>query len=348
VISDDGVMLTRTRLEILPGDKRLLSVTLPPEARFWFAFVNDSGVWPWRDGDKILIPLERQSAGDKPVTVEIFHSCRAGQADSRSLDLALLAPKFDLPLENITWKLSLGDKWRVNHWNGSLQLQEQEVVSRPEAADAQTYLQNENSLQLARTAEAQQFLTLGNSSLEKGDPQQARRAFEAAYGLSTHDAAFNEDARVQLHNIKVQQALMGLNSRQSAAAGDPGALGGKLRDLRNRKEMNYTQQDAKDIIDVNTAEENAAFMRLAEKLIQQQDAAVSNPAGIRASIPEQGRVLTFKRAVAVEPWADLKIGLQASMPRTASITLRMLILVGALVVFAVFGMGSRNFSSKMR
>src|SRR5208282_1737308 len=58
VISDDGVMLTRTRLEILPGDKRLLNVTLPAQARFWFAFVNDSGVWPWRDGDKLLIPLE--------------------------------------------------------------------------------------------------------------------------------------------------------------------------------------------------------------------------------------------------------------------------------------------------
>jgi hypothetical protein len=337
VIADDGVMLTRTRLEILPGDKRLLSVTLPPEARFWFAFVNDSGVWPWRDGDKILIPLERQSAGDKPVTVEIFHSCRAGQADARSLDLSLLAPKFDLPLENITWKLSLGDKWQVNHWTGSLQLQEQEVVAQTDAADAQTYLQNENSLQLARTAEAQQFLDLGNNSLSNGDPQEARRAFAAAYGLSTHDAAFNEDARVQLHNIKLQQALVGLNARQSAANGDPGALGGKLRDLRNRKEMNYTQQDAKDIIDINTAEENAAFMRLAEKLIQQQDAAVSNPAGIRASIPEQGRVLTFKRAVAVEPWADLNISLQASMARTASVTIRVLILAGALVIFAIFG-----------
>jgi hypothetical protein len=342
VISDDGVMLTRTRLEILPGDKRLLSVTLPPQARFWFAFVNDSGVWPWRDGDKILIPLERQSAGDKPVTVEIFHSGRTGQADSRSLDLAMLAPKFDLPLENITWKLSLGGQWRVNHWTGSLQLQQQEVVSRTDAADAQSYLQNENSLQLARTAEAQEFLALGNSSLEKGDPQQARRAFEAAYGLSTHDAAFNEDARVQLHNIKLQQALIGLNARQSAAAGDPGALGGKLRDLRNRKEMNYTQQDAKDIIDINTAEENTAFMRLAEKLIQQQDAAVSNPAGIRASIPGQERVLTFKRAVAVEPWADLKIHLQASMARTASVTLRMLVLAGTLVVFAIFELAFRG------
>ncbi len=130
-------------------------------------------------------------------------------------------------------------------------------------------------------------------------------------------------------------------ARQSAAAGDPGALGGKLRDLRSRKEMNYTQQDAKDIIDINTAEENAAFLRLAEKLIQQQDAAVSNPAGIRASVPEQGRVLTFKRAVAVEPWADLNIHLQASMARTASLTLRILSLAGTLVVFAIFGPGLR-------
>jgi len=341
VISDDGVMLTRTRLEILPGDKRLLSLTLPPEARFWFAFVNDSGVWPWRDGDKILIPLERQSAGNKPVTVEIFHSCRAGQADARSLDLSLLAPKFDLPLENITWKLSLGDKWQVKHWTGSLQLERQEIVARTDAADAQSYLQNENNLQQARTAEAQEFLALGNSSLEKGNPQQARRAFEAAYGLSAQDAAFNEDARVQLHNIKLQQALIGLNASQSAAAGDPGALGGKLRDLRTRKEMNYTQQDAKDIIDINTAEENAAFLRLAEKLIQQQDAAVSSPAAIRASIPEQGRVLTFKRDVAVEPWADLNIGLQASMARTTSVIIRALIFSGALIIFAILGPGLR-------
>ena len=39
-----------------------------------------------------------------------------------------------------------------------------------------------------------------------------------------------------------------------------------MRELRNRKEMNYTQQDAKDIIDINTADENAAFMRLAEPI----------------------------------------------------------------------------------
>jgi hypothetical protein len=340
VISDDGVMLTCTRLEILPGDKRLLSVMLPADARFWFAFVNDSAVWPWRDGDKILIPLEQQASGDKPVSVEVFHSCQTGHADVSSLDLDLLAPKFDLPLENITWKLALGDKWRIRHWAGSLQLQEQEATPPPaQPLDTQSYLQTENNLQNARTAEAQQYFAAANNSLQNGDPEQARHAFENAYALSTQDPAFNEDARVQLHNIKLQQALIGLNSRQSAAAGDTGALGTKLRDLRNRNAMNYTQQDAKDIIDINTADDNAAFMRLAEKLIQQQDAAVSSPTGIRASIPEQGRVLVFKRAVAVEPWADLRINLQARVTQTASIGPRLLTLGVILAFLCVFGMG---------
>ena len=83
--------------------------------------------------------------------------------------------------------------------------------------DPQAYLQTETTLQLRAHRGGRRFFALGNSSLEKGDPQQARRAFQAAYGLSTHDAAFNEDARVQLHNIKLQQALIGLNVRQSAA-----------------------------------------------------------------------------------------------------------------------------------
>ena len=164
-------------------------------------------------------------------------------------------------------------------------------------------ISNEATVQRERTREAEDLLAAGNTALEQGNPQQARRSFQAAYGFSTHDAAFNEDARVQLHNIKLQQALIGLNVRQAAAAGDPAALGARFRDLHGRKEVNYTQQDAKDIIDRNTADDNAAFMRLAERLIQQQDAAVSSPAAIRANIPEQGRVLTFKRAVAVDPWA---------------------------------------------
>jgi hypothetical protein len=343
VISDDGVMLTHVRLEMLPGDKRLLHLTLPNGARFWFAFVNQNGVWPWREQDRILIPLEQHSRTDKAIPVELFYSSKIGEADSRALDLALFAPKFDLPLEDITWRVYLNEKWKLKNWTGSLQLQQDQIVARPGADDLQTYIQTEVSLQKQKTHEAEQMLAAGNTALQQGDPQQARRAFQAAFGLSQHDNAFNEDARVQLHNLKLQQALVGLNFRQAAVAGDSAALGGKLRELRAGKDVNYTQPDAKAIIDRNTADENAAFMRLAERLIQQQDAAVSSPSAIRASIPEQGRLLTFKRAVAVDPWADLRIGIEATAARAASWRVRFLTLALTLLVLVSFGWAARPF-----
>ncbi|HEX4263882.1 MAG TPA: hypothetical protein VH597_06045 [Verrucomicrobiae bacterium] len=340
VISDDGVMLTQARLEILPGDKRLLNLTLPAGANFWFAFVNDNGVWPWRTVDKTgyLIPLEQQSRADKPISVEVFYSCKTGSSHARALDLELLAPKFDLPLENITWLVSLNDKWRVKHWNGSLQLEEQSVAPQTTAIDLQTYLQKENIWRLERTKEAEEFLTAGNNALQKGDPQLARRSFQAAYGLSTHDAAFNEDARVQLHNIKLQQALVGLNVRQAASTGDASALDGKLRDLSTGKDVNYTQQDAREIIDRNSADDNAAYMRLAERLIQQQDAAVSSASALRANIPEEGQTLTFKRAVVVDKEADLRIGLEAASAQVASWRTRIEILFVTLILLAAISL----------
>ena len=334
VISDDGIMLTHVRMEMFPEDKRLLALTLPTGSRFWFAFVNQSGVWPWRQGDKILIPLDQPWRG-RAVPVELFYSSSVGHADPKDLDLQLLAPQFDLPLENLTWRVALNDKWKLRKWAGALQLQSEQVLDSSSKLDLQTYLNQETTRQQQRTKEAESFLAAGNSALEQADPQQARRAFSAAYGLSGHDAAFNEDARVQLHNIKLQEALMGLNARQSAAAGDRGELTARLRDLRGGREVSYSQQDAKDLIDRNTADENAAFMRVAERLIQQQDAAASTPAALRANIPEQGRVLTFQRSVVVDKWADLRINLRATAAKAASKSTRLLILLAVFVLFTL-------------
>ncbi len=235
----------------------------------------------------------------------------------------------------------------MKNWTGSLQLQQMGLVPSSTSVDAQGYLQNEANMQREKTREAEEMLATGNSLLQNGDPQQARRAFQAAYGLSQGDDAFNEDARVQLNNLKLQQALVGLNVRQAATAGESGGGGGaladKFRDLRGRKDVAYTQQDAKDIIERNSADENAAFMRLAERLIQQQDAAVSSPAAIRANIPEQGRMLTFTRAVVVDPWADLHIGLDAVAVRAASWTVRILILCGTFIILSLFAFAARSF-----
>lgn len=344
VISDAGVMLTQARLDILPGDMRLLHLTLPPDAHFWFAFVNQNGVWPWREGDEILIPLDQSSHGDQTLPVEIYFSSSVGKPDGHALDLSLLAPKFDLPLQNLTWQVYLNQKWQVKKWSGALQFQQQQIVDNGEAFDLQNYLQTETNWAQARTSEAEQMLALGNSALQNGDPQQARRAFESAYGLSTHDEAFNEDARVELNNLELQQALMGLNARQAAVAGANGVVGDELKQLRNSEYANYTQQDAQRVIDNNSADENAAFMELARRLVQQQEAAAANPAVIRASIPEQGRLLTFKRSVVVNTWADLGITLEARVVGAISWTARLLMLALTALTLGVFAL----FAGRLR
>jgi hypothetical protein len=84
-------------------------------------------------------------------------------------------------------------------------------------------------------------------------------------------------------------------------------------------------------------------MRLAERLIQQQDAAVSSPTAIRANLPDQGRVLTFQRAVVVDRWADLRIGLEATAVRAASWGLRLLILAGVFAFFVICHLATRAY-----
>ena len=231
VVSDDGEMLTHVRLEIQPGDKRLLNLTLPEGATFWFAFVNQNGVWPWRDQDRILIPLDQPSQKGQAVPVEFFYSGRTGAAAGRKLDLALLAPKFDLPLENITWRVSVDQRWQLKHWAGSLQFQQQQLLAGLDTVDPGRYLQTEADAQRDKTKQAEDMLNMGNSLLEQGDPRQARRAFAAAYGLSQGDDAFNEDARVRASNVKLQQAVVGLSVRQAEAAGDAAAPAAKLKDI---------------------------------------------------------------------------------------------------------------------
>jgi hypothetical protein len=154
--------------------------------------------------------------------------------------------------------------------------------------------------------------------------------------------AFNEDARVQLHNLKLQQALVGLNIRNNNPAAVGNGLVGKLRN--GAAEPNYTQQDAKQILDNNSADENAALTKLAERLISQQNAAVAAPAVIQASIPEQGRLITFSRSVAVDTQADLHIGINAKTSGTASPFARGVMLAVTLLLLALGSVSGRAFA----
>jgi hypothetical protein len=70
---------------------------------------------------------------------------------------------------------------------------------------------------------------------------------------------------------------------------------------------------------------------------------VATSIAFRASIPEQDRVLTFKRAVVVDTRADLKIRLAATAAKAASWGVRLLMLALSLLILAGFASAARVF-----
>ena len=105
VLSGKGAMLTKVALQLDPGDKRMLRITLPADSEFWFGFVNQQSAWPWREGSDVLLQLEANSVAGADVTVEFFYSTQSVIEDRRDLRASLRGPQLDLPLENISWAL---------------------------------------------------------------------------------------------------------------------------------------------------------------------------------------------------------------------------------------------------
>ena len=341
LLSESGQMLTHVKLVMDPGNKRLLKVQLPKAAQFWFAFVNNGGVWPWQEKDTILIPLDANFKPGESAVVEFLYAVPTQTARGGADDFSLMGPGFDLPLENITWRVYLPEGRELDDFEGTLQLRETRIEERPSQVDLQSYMQSETLQQKRQTQEAESMLNLANEFLDKGSQQEARKAFQSAWSLSQHDDAFNEDARVQLHNLKMQQALVGLNYRRNRVFRDEFAGAGMdtnaaLNILQANQPATYTQQQVQQALGQNPVEVNSALMALAEELIEQQDAAQVAPETIRATLPEQGHQVIFTRSLLVDPWAELRLDLETYAVGTSRWGGRFLVLVGLFLGLTAF------------
>ena len=325
-ISDNGASLTQVRLEMLPSDKGMLALTLPSGAQFWFAEVGQSGVTPWGLQNQILIPLNTSPHPDETVVVEFFYSSPPSLSSPSTLNVELRAPKFDLPLENVAWKVQLNEKWSVRRPRGSLELADHHLFTKA-ARGIDAYLAQEAALRRAKTQEAEQLLSLGNLARSQGQSERARAAFQTAYRLSHGSEAFNEDARVQLSNLKIEQTLLALNAGQKIA----GDFAGRILDPRGHPSVDPAPRRNLGI-DSNSDLDQTAMEALAHRLIAQQEATVYLPATLQMSLPEPEQMLTFRRAVVVEPRDDLHLAFTATDGNRASLWGRAAVL---LVVFAI-------------
>jgi hypothetical protein len=78
-------------------------------------------------------------------------------------------------------------------------------------------------------------------------------------------------------------------------------------------------------------------MRLAEHLIEQQDAAQLAPEAIRATLPEHGNRVTFTRSILVDTWAPLRLDLETKSLSAGGTSSRLgtLVVLGLLAILVI-------------
>lgn len=340
VLSEAGILLTEVVIQIQPGNKRYLGMDLPGNAKFWSAFVNKKSVWPWNENDQILIPLEEANLDGSPSEIKFLYTQEVPEMNKTEVESLLIGPTFDLPLESISWQVHLPEYWELTETVGStlelVETEEPQLVT----FSINEYLQREAHLREEQYKEAETLLNISNDLLAKGEQRRARKALQSAWSLSQADKDFNEDARVQLQNLKTQQALIGLANRRNyylndnlgQLDGSPSVSQAPLPYLGQNK-ARYTQQEAQQVLNQNTDEVNKGLEQLATCLIGHQDAAMANPEAIRANLPKQGQVLKFTRSLLVDTDTDLRIHFKAERPTEKFSFLNVGALLSGFIIF---------------
>lgn len=341
VISGKGAMLTKVTLKLDPGDKRMLRITLPEASEFWFGFVNQQSAWPWREAGDVLLQLEASAIEGEDSVVEFFYSTESVADDSRKLRASLHGPKLDLPLEHISWSIYYPETWEIEKWGGNM-TQDRGEQWHSSYSDIKGYIQSEQESRKKQKVVAETLLNEANTLLGQGKQEQARQAFNSAYNLSQFDAALNEDARVQLKNVREEQALVALANRRNSFINDngisqSGAVENQYVTIDDSKLLNYTDQTVKDVLGGNSEEENSTLRLLATRLIDQQQAVLGTPQAIQTLLPEQGKTVSFSRSLQINDRADLVIELKGKRSTPAGqagigigMILLLLILVGGV------------------
>lgn len=297
LVSPKGAALTAVDLEVRVVEKWTLSVTLPPGVEKPLSvIVNDEGVPLVKVGDAWRFHVYPAPEGNRPATVRFVYEMKAD-------NLTLLGPKLDVPLENLTWRVILPRGWHLAGSKGDFELARQQRVKGIEDYDSFVTRQR-----AAGKKDAVALLDQANEWLRNGEQDKAGEALSKAARNGLLDEASNEDARVQLGNLKAQQATLALNTRrQRMYLDNKSEVGlGNAQLERAAQEnpllqgnLNYDPKQYDRLLEGNSVDENSAMKAMGARLATQLVADPA-PAALNVTLDQTGTVLDFKRSVQVK------------------------------------------------
>jgi hypothetical protein len=315
VLSADGRMLTRAVLQLDIGSLRLLKLDLPHrEDMLWTALVNGREATVSRDGAAYCVPLEKP-AGGQDATVDLVYSgsaSRGGFGRRQTYEAPRLA---GLPLRDIEWTLYAVPGVRYYDFGGTMEHRDDEAEVVRLFGSEQYWTYNIDRRK-ATIEKAREVLNAGNLYLNAGKSAEAMKAFQDAVDNSRAQADLNEDARVQLRNLQKQNVKVGLFQRRAA-----------MRSARNIMDEDQAQEQqaaqvpaqgpvtpqvAQTVDRILSEKDKTALETVADRMIDQQAAAAGVVRTINVTVPENGRMLRFYRAVLISPTESLSVSFKSS------------------------------------
>lgn len=336
LFSPAGAALTALALKLDVIEKHTLRVKLPEGATLFNTFVNAESVSVVREGEACLFHVAPNSAADRSATVRMVYAVRG----SRAGRIELAGPSFSVPLENVTWRVVLPPGYRLDDYRGSLRLREDRMAG---AFGVEQYQALVSSVHTAEARKAAALFDQASALVQRGDQQQAAEVLSRAARNTALDQAANEDARVQLRELKTQQAVLGLNTRRQRLYLDNRADGARNEQLEQAANLNpfmqgktnFDPRQVDQLLMGNTMEENTALRGIATRLVEQQLAAEPAPSAIDVTLPQKGRVLTFARSLQVDGDAPLGLSLEIERLHRPEVTFALTLLAALGVVTAL-------------
>jgi hypothetical protein len=320
MLAPTGPALTSVELQLQVTDKGTLRVRLPDAAQLFNTFVNGESVSVVRDGDAYLFHVAPSAVANRTAAVRLVYAVTQSHAGR----LVLRGPGLNVPLENVAWRVVLPPGYRLADYGGGLRLEEE---TRAGYFGVDEYRSVTSARRAAEAQQATAFLQQANVLLQHGQQAQAGEVLSRVSNARVVDEATNEDARVQLRELKTQQAIVGLNTRRQRIYLDnspEAARNDQLEQAANanpfmRGKTEFDPRQVDQILMGNTAEENAALRGIAGRIVEQQLAAEPPPGAIDVTVPQRGRVVTFTRSLQVDGAAPLELDLKLAPERRSGI-----------------------------
>jgi hypothetical protein len=354
VVADDGQVMTEVSLSIRNNGRQHLEIELPEKTTVWSAFVAGEPVRPSVREGKLLLPLERDTASDAPVTVELTFVGQDKFPKSSGL-VALVSPKFDLPMKNARWDLYLPPDYDYSRFGGSMArttetgLPMEQVFSLSEY-NVQQRAQEEQSKSSWRFSleSARKDLAGGNLQKAVGSYNRAKLKSAQAQAAQAEGRELEElerdVRRAQSSNLIAAQNNYAYNNLGIALSGKgqtdeairqyqealrlPGAQ--VLMNAPAQQQQAMPQAFQGRNLNLNY-DENVASLQW-DKLEKAQQVAVAKVAPLHVNLPTRGVRYSFSQVLQTELRKPMTIHLLAENTKVPSWTIRLLL---GVLCFAV-------------